>query len=98
MRTAGLSRASYPAINPGTTQTLAVGAASVATATAIGAPLVRLISTVPCYVAFGVAPTATATSMYLAANVPEYFVLNMTDQVAALQVSAAGTLFITPAQ
>lgn len=97
MKTAGLTRASFPAIATGTTTTLAVGAVSAATAP-LGALVVRLVATTNCYVAFGAAPTATAASMYLPANMPEYFVVNSTDAVAALQVSAAGTLFITPAQ
>ena len=85
----------YPG-RPGTTQTLAVGSASVATASAVGASLVRLVSTVNCYLAVGSAPVATSAGMYLPANVPEYFVLNLADLVAVLQVSSAGTLFITP--
>jgi hypothetical protein len=35
--------------------------------------------------------------MYLPANMPEYFVVDPTDQVAVLEVSGAGTLFIVPA-
>jgi hypothetical protein len=96
LRTAGFNRPAFPAINPGTTVTLAVGAASSATV-AIGASLVRVVSTTACYLAFGSTPTATSSGVYLPANWPEYFVVNQTDAVAALQVSAAGTLFVTPA-
>ena len=45
MRTIGLNRASFPALNPGTTQTLAIGSSSVATAAPIGADVVRLVAT-----------------------------------------------------
>jgi hypothetical protein len=96
MQSAKLTQTS--AINPGTTQTVSIGAASAATAAAIGANLVRLVAaTVACYVANGPSPTATATSMYLAPNVPEYFLISANDKIAVLQVSSAGTLFITPA-
>lgn len=97
MKTSGLTRSAYPAINPGPTQTLAIGSASVATATPPGADVVRLVATVPCYIAIGSAPVATASSMYLPANMPEYFVTNRTDNIAVLEVSSSGTLFITPA-
>ena len=97
MITVGLTRKAYPAINPGTTQTLAVGASSAATGSAIGAQLVRLVSTVDCYIANGAAPVATNASMFLPASKPEIFVLALTDKIAVLQVSGAGTLFITPA-
>lgn len=97
MKTAGLNRASFPAINPGATQTLAVGAASVATAAPIGADVVRLVSTVDCYVANGSNPTATAVSMFLPAKLPEYFVLAQSDKLAVLQAASGGTLFITSA-
>ena len=97
MRTAGLIRASFPAIYPGATQTLAIGSTSAATATAIGADVVRLVSTVDCYVQNGSNPTATANSMFLPAKMPEYFVLAQSDKIAVLQSGTAGTLFITPA-
>ncbi|HZT29502.1 MAG TPA: hypothetical protein VFA33_06445 [Bryobacteraceae bacterium] len=97
MKTAGLNRASFPAINPGTTQTLAIGSSSAATAAPIGADVVRLVATVDCYVAIGSSPTATASSMFLPAKMAEYFVLAQTDKIAVLQVSSGGTLYITPA-
>jgi len=96
MKTASVSRAVLPFINPGTPLTVTIGAASAASA-AVGASVIRLVSTVACYVAIGASPTATAASMYLPANMPEYFVVNPTDQVAALEVSGGGTLFIVPA-
>ncbi len=41
-----------------------------------------------CYIAIGSTPTATNTSMYLPANMPEYFVTNRTDNIAVLEVTA----------
>ncbi|HZT29250.1 MAG TPA: hypothetical protein VFA33_05170 [Bryobacteraceae bacterium] len=98
MRTIGLNRASFPALNPGTTQTLAIGSSSVATAAPIGADVVRLVATADCYIAIGSNPTATATNMFLPAKMPENFVIAQTDKIAVLQVASGGTLFITPAQ
>lgn len=89
----GLTRNAFPAINPGTAQALAVGSASTATAAAIGTILVRLVSTVDCYVAFGSTPTATTSSMFLPAKIPEYFVCATTDKIAVLEATGAGSLY-----
>jgi hypothetical protein len=97
MKTASVSRAVLPFISPGTSLTVTIGAASAASA-AVGASVIRLVSTVDCYIAIGASPTATATSMFLPAKEPEYFVVDPTNEVAVLQVTGAGTLFITPAQ
>ena len=61
---------------------------------AIGADIrvVRLVATSACHVAFG--STATTSSMYLAANVPEYFRVNAGTTISAIQVSAGGNLHI----
>jgi hypothetical protein len=40
-------------------------------------------------------PTATTADAYLAANVPEYFVVAPGEKVSAVQVSAPGTLTVT---
>jgi hypothetical protein len=85
-----------PVIHPGTTVPVAFGATSTATA-ALGAGLVRLVSTTDCHVAFGTAPTADGTCLFLPANMAEYFACMTTDQLAVIQDSAAGTLYITPA-
>jgi len=75
-------------------QTVAVGAAS-AQSTALTSDQVLLVSTVDCYVAVGASPTATATSFYLPAKTPIAITAGAGNLVAALQVSGAGTLFIT---
>jgi hypothetical protein len=86
-----------PVIRPGATQTLAVGPASAASS-AIGADVVRLLSTVDVHLAFGAAPVADANCLFLPANLPEYFACEAGDQVAAIQDSVGGTLYITPAE
>jgi hypothetical protein len=69
----------------------------------IGTTAVRLVTTAACFVEIGkvavtnVAPTAIAnTSMYLAAGIPEYFACYVGAFVSAIQVAAAGSLYITP--
>ena len=96
MKTVGVERAVLSFINPGTPVLVSIGATSAVSAT-VGSSVIRLVSTVACYVAIGASPTATSSSMYLPANMPEYFVVDPTDQVAVLEVSGAGTLFIVPA-
>jgi len=83
-----------PAFAPGATQTVVIGA-SYQQSTAIGATVVRLYSTVLCHIAIGADPTATAAGMPLPAGVAEYFTCNATDQVAVIQDSAGGTLYVT---
>lgn len=56
--------------------------------------LVRLLSTVDCYVAFGSNPTATSSSLYMVAGVPEYFAVDPGSKVAVLQVASGGNLSI----
>ena len=90
------SSAGFQAIIPGTCQKI-----SFDSSTACTNPLkdttkiVRLISDQNCYVAFGSSPTATSSSMYLAAGIPEYFGVTPGDKIAALKVSTAGILYIT---
>ena len=86
----------FPAIRPGVAQNVAVGAASAQSA-ALGSPVVRLVSTTDCHVLFGSNPTALATSMFLPAKQPEYFVCLPTDKIAVIQDAAGGNLSITPA-
>jgi hypothetical protein len=85
-----------PVIRPGVTVKVAIGSASAASAV-LGAGIVRLLSTADCHIAFGTNPTADTTCLFLPGNVPEYFACSATDQVAVIQDSAAGNLYITPA-
>lgn len=88
---------SFDAIYPGTSQVVAVGAASVQS-TAMGAKttVVQLVSTVACFVKFAANPTAAAnTSSYLPPNVPVNYAVNPGDKIAAIQAVGAGSLYIT---
>lgn len=80
-----------------TTQTITVGAASVATTNAIDAQCrrIRLVSTTACHVAFGSAPVATTSDPLIPANFPEIIHVPRGVKVAAIQNAAGGTLFVT---
>ena len=92
----GVPGGAFPAIKPGTTQNVAVGAASAQSA-AVGGLVVRVVSSTDCHIAFGANPTALATSMFLPAKLPEYFVCAPTDKLAVIQDTAGGNLSITTA-
>lgn len=80
----------------GTVQTVSVGANSTQSAAITGSNVVRLISTTDCHLAVGANVTATANSTFLPANVPEYFkIANVSHEIAVIQNTASGTLFIT---
>lgn len=89
-----LARPPLPTIYPKATVKQAIGAASAATA-ALDASVVRVVSTVDCYLAFGSAPTATNSSMFLPANTVEYFAFTPGGKIAVLRDSADGSLFVT---
>ena len=94
----GAAGGSHPAITPGTSLApLAYIGVSAQSAAQVGSRVVRLVSTTDCLVAFGSNPTASNTGVFLPASKPEYFVCETTDKVAAVQVSAGGNLYITPA-
>lgn len=88
------------AMGIGVTQVVNFGLSSVATNNALSKNtiIVRLVATTACFVKISTGtPTATASDMFLPAGVPEYFGVNgyQTVKVAALQSSAAGTLYVT---
>jgi hypothetical protein len=61
----------------------------------VGTSHVRLVSTVDCWVSFGVGAVASSTtSMFLPALSPEYFPVQQGDVVAVIQSATAGTLNI----
>jgi len=59
--------------------------------------IVRLYATSDCYVAFGENPTASTSSMFLPAGVIEYFGVPPDSewQLAVIQSSSAGTIYVT---
>lgn len=86
-----------PAFRPGSTQSAAFTSSSAAISNAVGANtrVVRLVATTDCFVAFGSAPTATTSGLFLPAGVPEYFRVDSGDKVAAIRSTSDGTLYVT---
>jgi hypothetical protein len=85
-----------PVIRPGITQKVNIGSASTMS-DVLGTGVVRLLATADCHVAFGTAPDADSTCLFLPANMPEYFACGTGDKVAVVQDSANGALYVTPA-
>jgi hypothetical protein len=94
----GAAGGSHPVIKPGVSLApLAYTGTSAQSAAHIGSRIVRLVSTADCFVAVGANPTASNTGVFLPASKPEFFVCDVTDKVAAIQVPSGSTLYITPA-
>lgn len=84
-----------PVLRPGATTTVAVASASAASAV-FGASVVRMTSTVDCYVLIGTTPVALTTSMYLPAGVPfDIRVVPSVDKIAVIRRSTDGVLHLT---
>ena len=66
-----------PPMQPLAEQTVAIGGSSVQSSAFNAATyLIRVIADAACSIEIGANPTATATKMRLAANVPEYFAVH----------------------
>lgn len=86
----------FDAIAPGASQTVSVaGTHAESSAFQSNTSIVRLYSTTNCWIAFGSAPVADNTGMYLLAGIVEYFAVTGGNKVSALQDTASGTLYIT---
>lgn len=83
---------------PGASVTVAyTGTAGTTAALPASTRVVRVLSTTDCFIEIGTAPTAVANSgLYLAAYAPEYFAAGPSFKVSAIQVSANGSLYVTP--
>lgn len=82
---------------PGAHQSVAFTGTAGTIANAVNAQTraVRIVATEACYIAVGVAPTATAAGVYLPADRPEVFMVSGGEKVSAVQVTAGGTLHVT---
>jgi hypothetical protein len=80
-----------------TNQTVSVSGTSAAVTNAFGngTTIIRVVSTTDCFIKFGATPTAVAADMLLPAYVVEYFGATPGVKIAALQNTAAGTLYVT---
>lgn len=83
---------------PGTHQSVAYTgtAGTISNATGSQTDVIRVVLTSAGYIAITQAGTAATTSdIYMAANVPEYFIVPRAVKVSAIQASAGGTLHVT---
>lgn len=78
----------------GASQAVVTGAVS-AQSTALTTDVVMLTASAACFVAFGANPTATSSSHYLIADYPYVFAVTEGHKIAALQVAAAGVLYVS---
>jgi hypothetical protein len=85
------------AVAPGTTQTITTSgsSAAISTAFATGTTVVRIVATADIHLKFATSPTATTSDPFLPANQVEYFKVTAGEKVAAIQNSAAGTVYVT---
>lgn len=81
----------------GTHQSVAYtsSAGTITNAFGAGTQKVRVVVTSAAYVLIAKDPTATAASVYMPADSPEYFTVNPGEKASAIQVSGAGTLHVT---
>lgn len=72
------------------------GTAGTTPALSANTVVVRVVSTTDCFIEIGLNPTAVAnTGLYLPAYVPEYFGCPPSGKVSAIQVSGAGSIYVT---
>jgi len=84
------------ALRPRTTHTLSfTGTSQQTPAFNKNTIVVRVYANQDCFLEFGLNPTATSSSMPLPAGVVEYFKVQDAEKIAAIQISAAGSLYVT---
>lgn len=85
---------------PKASQTVAyTGTAGTITGFSDSPDTLRIVSTTDCFIEIGPNPTAVAnTGLYLVAYQPEYFKTDGSNvvKVSAVQVSAGGSIYVTP--
>lgn len=83
--------------NIGTNQTLtSSGVAATTSAISTDYRIVRIATTAAIYLKIGSNPTATSSDMMLPAGAVEKFAITPGHKVSVLQVSAGGTVTVTP--
>ena len=88
----------FQCVSPGTSYTVSVGAVSAqGNLPADKVTIIRLFSTVDCFIKFSANPTATTdgTSMILPGGIIEYFEIRPDEKLAVIAASTAGTLYVT---
>lgn len=85
----------FQAIIPGISQSIAVGAASLSsTSFDSNTSLIRIFSTVDCFLEFGDSPTATTSSHFCPGGVIQYYGVYKFAKLAVIRSSTSGTLYI----
>ena len=81
----------------GTTQVKAYTGTAGVIDNAVGSQtrVVRVVTTTAAHIAFGAAPTATTSDVYMPAGVAEYFAITPGEKVSAVQVASGGNLHVT---
>lgn len=76
-------------------QTLAVGAVAVQSAQFnLRTSLVRVFSTVDCFLEFGPSPTATTSSIFCAGGIYQYFGVKQDQRLSVIAASVSGTIYV----
>lgn len=70
-------------------------AGTIANAVGVQTYKVRVVSTTDCFIKIDNSPTATTSDSYLPGLSAEYFTITPGQKVSAIQVAAAGTLYVT---
>ena len=84
------------ALAPGTCQAITTsGSSAASSAFASSTRVVRLVATQDVNFIFGASPTATTSHNFLPSGQVEYMKVTGGEKIAAIQNSAAGTLYVT---
>lgn len=70
-------------------------AGTITSAASTGTHRVRVVVTTAAFVLIGKDPTATASDVYVPADVPHYFTISPGEKVSAIQSASGGTLHVT---
>jgi len=88
---------SVQALAPSTHQSVSYTgtAGTISSAVSDRTEVVRVVCTTDAHVSLVTATTATSSSMYVPAGVPEYLIIAGGEKVSAIQANSAGSLHVT---
>lgn len=85
----------FPAIFIGTSHAVTTSGSSQVVSLLPSTSLVRLFATKDCFIDIQKTPVATSSRMFLPGGIVEYFGVQPGQNLAVLQVSASGVLYVT---
>ena len=95
----GFTKGMFQVISPGNSQAITINGVSVQAADfSANVTIIRLFSTVDCWVSFGTNPTAVvegSSSMFLGGGIVEYFEIKTGEKIAVIRNSINGKLYVT---